>query len=207
MTRRRRGSTHWRQQQHADPYVQRAAREGRRSRAVFKLEQIQAKERFIEAGMRCLDLGASPGGWSQYAAEIVGRTGRVWAVDTLPMAPLAGVDFIRGDFTASQTLERVIQALRGSRVDIVMSDMAPNITGSRAVDQPRAMRLAEQALEFCGMVLKPGGTFLVKLFQGAGFESYVASARSRFGKVRLIKPKASRPESREIYLLARDYAV
>jgi 23S rRNA (uridine2552-2'-O)-methyltransferase len=207
MTRRTRSSGHWRQQQQTDPYVQRAAREQWRSRAVFKLEQIQAKERILRPGMCCIDLGATPGGWSQYAAKVVGRTGRVLAVDLLPMAPIDGVEFFEGDFSGAATVGLVTAALEAAKADIVMSDMAPNISGSRSVDQPRAMRLAEQALDFCGTALKPGGTFLVKLFQGEGFEEFVREVRSQFGKVRLIKPKASRPESREIYLLARNYAV
>ena len=207
MTRRTRSSGHWRQRQHTDLYVQRAARERWRSRAVFKLEQIQAKERVLKPGFCCVDLGASPGGWSQFAAKLVGPAGRVLAVDLLPMAPIDGVEFIEGDFTAAETLARVTQALRSTQADIVMSDMAPNISGSRSVDQPRAIRLAEEALEFCGTALRPGGSFLVKLFQGEGFEAFVREVRSKFGKVRLIKPKASRPESREIYLLARNYAV
>jgi 23S rRNA (uridine2552-2'-O)-methyltransferase len=207
MTRRSKTSGHWRQRQQEDPYVRRAAAERRRSRAVFKLEQINARERVLKAGMRCIDLGAAPGGWSQYAAGIVGRNGSVIAVDPLPMAPIDGVEFIEADLTAEGTAARVIEALRGARADIVMSDMAPNISGSRSVDQPRAMRLAEDALDFCREALKPGGTFLVKLFQGEGFEAFVQAARSDFSKVRLVKPKASRPESREIYLLATGHAV
>ena len=207
MARRPRSGTHWRQQQHTDEYVQRAARENWRSRAVFKLDQIQAKEPIFKSGLVCVDLGASPGGWSQYAARKVGRSGRVVAVDLLPMAPIENVEFIQGDFGAEETLERVTQALQGATADIVMSDMAPNISGSRSIDQPRAMQLAEEALDFCGTALAPGGTFLVKLFQGEGFEAFVRQVRSRFAKVRLIKPKASRPESREIYLLARNYRV
>lgn len=207
MTRRTRSSGHWREQQHTDPYVRRAARENWRSRAVFKLEQIQANERILKPGMCCIDLGASPGSWSQFATRLVGQTGRVVAVDLLGLASIDGVEFIEGDFLAAATLTAVTQALQGAKADIVMSDMAPNISGSRSVDQPRAMLLAEEALEFCGTALKPGGTLLVKLFQGEGFEAFVRDVRPRFGKVRLIKPKASRPESREIYLLARNYAV
>jgi 23S rRNA (uridine2552-2'-O)-methyltransferase len=204
MARRSRSSTHWRQQQHIDPYVQRAAREHWRSRAVFKLKQIQAKERILKPGMRCIDLGASPGGWSQYAAQVVGPAGRVWAVDLVPMEPVAGVTFIEGDFTASETLAALTVALEGVPVDLVLSDMAPNISGNRAVDQSRASQLAEEALELCSEVLRPGGSLLVKLFQGEGFEAVVDAARVRFSKVRLLKPKASRPESREMYLLARN---
>lgn len=207
MTRRKHASPHWRQRQRTDLYVQRAARERWRSRAVFKLEQIQAKARVFRPGLTCIDLGASPGGWSQFAARAVGATGRILAVDLLPMEPLEGVEFTEGDFTSPATVAHVMQALRGAKADLVMSDMAPNISGNRAADQPRAMRLAEEALDFCATALKPGGTLLVKLFQGEGFEAFVASARAQFGKVRLIKPKASRPESREIYLLASDYRI
>ena len=187
--------------------MQRAAREHWRSRAVFKLEQIQAKARILKPRLRCVDLGAAPGGWSQLAAQIVGPKGRIVAVDLAPMAPIEGVEIIQGDFTAAQTLARIIEALGAAQADLVMSDVAPNITGSRAVDQPRAMNLAEEALDLCQSVLRPGGSFLVKLFQGEGFESFVETARRQFQSVRLIKPKASRPESREIYLLARNYGI
>ena len=187
--------------------MQRAAREHWRSRAVFKLEQIQTKTRVLRAGLRCIDLGAAPGGWSQLAAQIVGPKGHVVAVDLAPMAPIEGVEIIQGDFAASPTLARMIEALGGGKADLVMSDVAPNITGNRAVDQPRAMNLAEEALALCETVLRPGGSFLVKLFQGEGFESFVETVRTQFQKVSLIKPKASRPESREIYLLARNYGI
>jgi 23S rRNA (uridine2552-2'-O)-methyltransferase len=207
MSRRTGSSSRWRQRQDRDPYVERAVREGWRSRAVFKLEQLQAKERLLKPGMRCVDLGSSPGGWSQYAARIVGAKGRVWALDLLPMDPIPGVEFVQGDFTAPATLEKLRAAMGGGAADLVMSDMAPNISGNRAVDQPRSMGLAEEALVFATEVLKPGGAFLIKLFQGEGFQHFVHGVRGRFGTVRLIKPKASRPESREIYLLARNYAV
>ncbi len=207
MTRRSRSSGHWRKQQSADPYVQRAAREHWRSRAVFKLEQIQAKSRILKPGLRCIDLGAAPGGWSQFAAQIVGSKGLVLAVDLAPITPIEGVQIIQGDFTTQETLAEVLTLLEDDKADLVMSDVAPNITGNRAVDQPRAMNLAEEALELCREVLRPGGSFLVKLFQGEGFESFVNTARTQFQKVRLIKPKASRPESREIYLLARNYGI
>ena len=207
MSRKGGSSSRWRQRQERDPYVERAVREGWRSRAVFKLEQLQAAERFLKPAMRCVDLGASPGGWSQYAARNVGPRGRVVALDLLPMAPIPGVEFLLGDFTSEATLAALREALAGEPADIVMSDMAPNISGTRAVDQPRSMALAEEALLFATEVLRPGGTFVVKLFQGEGFQEFVESARNRFGRVRLIKPKASRPESREIYLLARNYGV
>jgi len=207
MTRRSRSSGHWRKQQQSDPYVQRAAQENWRSRAVFKLEQIQSKERILKIGMRCIDLGAAPGGWSQFAARIVTSKGQILAIDLKPMEPIEGVETIEGDFTSPETLVRVTRAIQDAKADLVMSDVAPNITGSRAVDQPRAMQLAEDALELCRTMLRPGGSFLVKLFQGEGFETFVEVTRTQFQKVRLIKPKASRPESREIYLLARNYGI
>ena len=187
--------------------MQRAAREQWRSRAVFKLEQVQEKSRVLKGGLRCVDLGAAPGGWSQLAARVVGPKGQVVAVDLASMAPIEGVEIIEGDFTAAATQARIVAALGNEKADLVMSDVAPNITGNRAVDQPRAMDLAEEALALCETVLRPGGSFLVKLFQGEGFESFVEAARTQFQTVRLIKPKASRPESREIYLLARNYGI
>jgi len=174
---------------------------------VFKLEQLQAKERVIRPGMVCVDLGSSPGGWSQYAARIVGPKGRIWAVDLLPMDPVPGVEFLQGDFTSPETVQQLRTAMGGAGADLVMSDMAPNISGNRAIDQPRSMGLAEEALLFATEVLKPGGSFVIKLFQGEGFQEYVSSVRGKFKTVRLVKPKASRPESREIYLLARNYGV
>jgi 23S rRNA (uridine2552-2'-O)-methyltransferase len=207
MSRRTGSSTRWRRRQDKDPYVERAVKEGWRSRAVFKLQQIQAKEHVLKPGMRCVDLGASPGGWSQYAARVVGPRGRVWAVDLLPMGSLPGVEFLQGDFTRPETLRALRELMGGEQADLVMSDMAPNISGNRAVDQPRSIGLAEEALEFATEVLRPGGGFLIKLFQGEGFGEYVKRVRNQFGAARLVKPKASRPESREIYLLARNYAV
>lgn len=203
MSRRTASSARWRERQDKDPFVERAAREGWRSRAVFKLEEIQRREKLLRPGAVVVDLGASPGGWSQFAAPIVGRRGRVIAQDLLPMDPIAHVQFVPGDFTAPETAARLRELVGGRGADLVMSDMAPNISGNRAVDQPRSLGLAEEALLLAGEVLAPGGDFLVKLFQGEGFEAFVADARARFAKVRLIKPRASRPESREIYLAAR----
>lgn len=207
MSRRGGSSSRWKRRQERDPYVERAAREGWRSRAVFKLEQIQAKERLLRPGMRVVDLGAAPGGWSQYAAGIVGPRGRIWAVDLLPMAPLSGVEFLQCDFTSAEGLERLREAMDGEKANLVMSDMAPNISGTRAIDQPRSIGLAEEALLFATEVLVPGGGFLVKLFQGEGFPEFVQRAKQEFGRVRLLKPKASRPESREIYMLASNYGM
>lgn len=205
MSRRGGSGSRWRMRQDKDPYVDEAVRRGFRSRAVFKLEQIQAKERILRRGMVCVDLGASPGSWSQYAAGIVGDSGEVIAVDLLPMDPLPGVRFIQGDFTNPATIEAIVALLGERRANLVMSDMSPNISGNRAIDQPRSMALAEEALEFAGQVLAPGGGFLVKLFQGAGIDGFTRTAGRGFGKVRRVKPRASRAQSREIYLLARDY--
>lgn len=195
----------WRDRQEKDPYVREARRGGWRSRAVFKLEEIDRKEQLLKPGMLCVDLGAAPGGWSQYVAERLGGCGRVVALDVLPMDPLPDVEVIRGDFTEEAVLARLLEALGGQRADLVLSDMAPNISGTRAVDQPRSMYLAELALDLARQVLAPGGSFVCKLFQGAGFEEFLREARTSFGKVRTIKPKASRAASRETYLVARNY--
>lgn len=205
MTARGGSGNRWRVRRDRDPYVDEAVRRGFRSRAVFKLEQIQTKERILRRGMVCIDLGASPGSWSQFAARTVGDGGVVVAVDLLPMDPIPDVRFVRGDFTKPETVAELAALLGERRADLVMSDMAPNMSGSRAIDQPRSMALAEAALEYAEQVLGAGGSFLVKLFQGVGFDAFVGDVEGRFGRVRRIKPKASRPQSREIYLLARDY--
>jgi 23S rRNA (uridine2552-2'-O)-methyltransferase len=199
--------SHWRQQESRDIFVDKAARLNLRSRAYFKLEQIQEKERILKRGYRCVDLGSTPGGWSQFAVERVGSNGNVWAVDLLPMQPLAGVNFILGDFTSESVRESLLATMGDERVDLVMSDVAPNLTGNRSVDQPRVISLAEDALYFSEDTLRQGGSFLVKLFQGEGFEDYVAAVRTRFRRVKLIKPQASRSDSREMYLLARNYRI
>jgi 23S rRNA (uridine2552-2'-O)-methyltransferase len=203
MPRRTGSSQRWRQRQERDIYVDQANREGWRARAVFKLKQIQAKERLLRPGIVCVDLGAAPGSWSQLAARLVGPTGRVVAVDLLPMDDIPGVDFLLGDFTTTETVERLRALLGGRPVDLVMSDMAPNLSGNRAIDQPRSMALIEEALWFARETLKPGGDFLTKAFQGEGVDAFVRELRQSFETVKTIKPKASRPESREIYLLAR----
>lgn len=207
MSRRSRGSGHWRRRQGSDPFVARAQREGWRSRAVYKLEQIDSRERLFRKGLVCVDLGACPGSWSQYAAARIGPDGRLLAVDLEPMDPIRGTRFIQGDFTEAPIREQVISALDGMEAGLVLSDMAPNITGYAAVDQPRAMHLADEALDFACEVLGRKGSFLVKLFQGEGFEPFVARAREHFARVRTIKPSASRPESREVYLLARNHGM
>ena len=197
----------WRRGQAKDLYFARALREGWRSRAVFKLDEIQARQRILRPGLVCVDLGASPGGWSQYAAKKVGPRGQVWALDMRPMEPVLGVTFIQGDFNSPEIFGHLTDTLARAEIDLVMSDMAPNISGNWSHDQPRALSLAEGALAFAEKVLNPGGNFLVKLFQGEGFEDYVDTARTKFDAARILKPRASRPESREVYLLARGYGM
>jgi 23S rRNA (uridine2552-2'-O)-methyltransferase len=185
--------------------VQQARRDGWRSRAVYKLEQINDKERLLKKGMLCVDLGAAPGSWSQYVTEKLDSNVRIIAVDLLPMDALASVEFIAGDFTEDAVLDAMRAAIGNTPVDLVMSDMAPNISGNRAVDQPRSMYLVELALELCKEVLRPGGDFVCKLFQGEGTDEYIAAARAAFKRVKVFKPKASRSGSREVYLVARNY--
>ncbi len=198
-------SRQWLDRHFNDEYVKRAQREGFRSRAAYKLLEIQEKDRLLKPGQTVVDLGAAPGGWSQMAQRIVGERGRVIALDILPMEPIPGVEFIEGDFREEGPLEALRLTLQGRSVDLVISDMAPNVSGMAAVDQPRAMYLCELALEFAREVLKPGGGFLVKVFQGEGFDQYYKELRSSFQKVVTRKPKASRPKSREVYLLAGNY--
>ena len=207
MPRRTGSSQRWRQRQERDIYVEQAGRDGWRSRAVFKLEQIQAKERLLRAGTVCVDLGAAPGSWSQLAARLVGSSGRVVAVDLLPMEPVPGVEFLAGDFTAPETLQALRELVGPHPVDLVMSDMAPNLSGNRVTDQPRSMALLDEALLFAREVLRPGGDFLVKAFQGEGIDAFTGELRRHFKTVKTLKPKASRAESREIYLLARSFGM
>jgi len=204
---RSKSSSRWLQEHASDPYVKRAHREGWRSRAVFKLEQIQAKERLLQPGTVCADLGSAPGSWSQLAARLVQPGGRVIAVDLLSMEAIPGVDFLQGDFTMPATLDALRALVGTAPVDLVMSDMAPNISGNRAMDQPRSLALLEEALLFATEVLRPGGDFLVKAFQGEGIDAFTRDLRSHFKTVKTIKPKASRPESSEIYLLARSFGM
>jgi 23S rRNA (uridine2552-2'-O)-methyltransferase len=207
MPRRTGSSQRWRQRQERDIYVERANRAGWRSRAVFKLEQIQEKERLLAPGTVCIDLGAAPGGWSQLAARLVAPGGRVVAVDLLPMEPIPDVEFLQGDFTSAETLAALRALIGATPVDLVMSDMAPNISGNRAIDQPRSLALLDDALLFAREVLRPGGHLLLKAFQGEGIAAFTRELRSYFKSVKTIKPKASRPESREIYLLARCFGM
>ena len=185
--------------------MRRARQQGWRSRAVFKLEEILRKEKLLRPGLVCVDLGAAPGGWSQYLAEKGKGALRVVAVDLLPMDALPGIEFIRGDFTEQAVVDALLASLGEERVDLVISDMAPNISGTRAVDQPRAMYLAELALEFARQVLNKEGSFICKLFQGSGTDEFIRDARTSFQRVRTVKPAASRPASREVYLVARNY--
>ena len=200
---RTKSSRRWLKEHFDDEFVKRAQREGFRSRAVYKLDEIQQRDRIIRPGMTIVDLGAAPGGWSQYALGLIGRKGRIVAMDILPLDPLPGVEFVQGDFRDEAVLEQLLQTVQGQPIDLVMSDIAPNITGVDAVDQPRAMYLAELATDFADKVLRPGGDLLVKLFQGEGFDDLVRDLRSRYDKVVIRKPKASRSRSREVYALAR----
>ncbi|MBI3771617.1 MAG: 23S rRNA (uridine(2552)-2'-O)-methyltransferase RlmE [Gammaproteobacteria bacterium] len=202
---RSKSSHRWLKEHEDDVYVRRARQEGYRSRAVYKLLEINEKDKLIRPGMVIVDLGAAPGGWSQVAARLVGERGKVIALDILPMEPLANLEFIEGDFREQEVLDRLLALIGDRRVDLVISDMAPNITGMGEVDQPRTMYLAELALEFAQQVLRPGGDFLTKLFQGEGFDDYVRALRQHFTTVITRKPKASRPRSREVYLLARKF--
>jgi 23S rRNA (uridine2552-2'-O)-methyltransferase len=205
MSRRSRSSGRWLREHFADPFVQRAQREGWRSRAVFKLEEIDRREKLLKSGQVCLDLGAAPGAWSQYAIRRVGRRGRVVASDILPMSEVPGVEFVQGDFKDEAVFERILAVLPAGQVDLLLSDMAPNLSGVDAIDQPRAMHLAELALDMAGRVLKPGGSALIKVFQGTGFAELLQSSRARFTRVKLVKPEASRSRSPETYLLAMQF--
>ena len=198
-------SHQWLKAHFDDEYVKRAQRDGYRSRAVYKLEEIQQKDRILRAGSVIVDLGAAPGGWSQYAARQLGSKGRVFALGILPMDDLPGVEFIEGDFRESEAINSLMEKLDGAAVDLVMSDMAPNLSGMPAIDLPRCMYLAELALEFAKERLRPGGNFVTKLFQGEGSDAYILETRRCFETVKVRKPKASRPRSREVYLVARNY--
>lgn len=204
---RSKSSRRWLDEHVSDPFVQRANREGWRSRAVFKLEEVDLKERLIKQGMRIIDLGAAPGGWCQYAAKKMQGNGYIVGLDLLEMQPLDGVELIQGDFREDEVLQELMKALDGKRADLVMSDMAPNISGMQAVDQPRSMHLAELSLDLCREALAPGGSLLVKVFQGTGSQELLAQMREAFDKVKVVKPKASRARSREVYLLAQGYSL
>ena len=198
-------SKRWLKEHFDDIYVQRAQRDGYRSRACYKLLELNEKDKLIRPGMTVLDLGSAPGGWSQVAAQLVGDSGRVVASDILPMTGLAGVDFVQGDFTEQQVFDSIMEVLDGEAVDLVISDMAPNMSGMSAVDQPQSMYLVELALDMARRVLKPGGNFVAKVFQGEGFEQLLRDMRISFNSVHSRKPAASRPRSREVYQLGKGF--
>lgn len=200
-------SKRWLKEHFDDQYVQKAQKLGLRSRAVFKLEAIQEKDRLIKPGMTVVDLGAAPGGWSQLSADLVGQKGQVIACDILAMDPLAGVDFLQGDFREEAVLDALLNRIGGNNVDIVMSDMAPNMSGNPSVDQARSMYLCELALDMCHSVLKPNGAFVIKVFQGEGFDEFYRNVKSAFKVIKTRKPDSSRARSREVYLVATGYKV
>ena len=205
---RSKSSKKWLKEHFDDEFVRRSQVEGYRSRAVYKLKEINEKDRLIKSGMTIIDLGAAPGGWSQYAAELLKGKGRVIALDLLLIEPeIEGVDFIQGDFREDSVLEELMAALNSEPADLVFSDMAPNMSGVKTVDIARAMYLADLTLELSKETLKPGGAMLVKLFQGEGFQEYLQALRDQFEKVVMRKPKASRSRSKEIYALATGFKV
>lgn len=203
MAKRSISSQRWLKEHFADPYVKKAKAEGLRSRAAYKLEEIVDRDRLLRPGMVVVDLGAAPGGWSQWVRQALGDSGRVIALDILEMPPLAGVEFLHGDFREDAVLSQLEATLGVREVDLVLSDMAPNLSGMDAVDLPRAMHLAELAMDFGDRHLKVGGNFLIKLFQGVGFDDYVREVRRRYDKVVIRKPAASRKRSPEVYALAQ----
>jgi 23S rRNA (uridine2552-2'-O)-methyltransferase len=202
---RSKSSSRWMQEHFDDEYVKMAQAQGYRSRAVFKLKEIQEKDRFIKPGMNVVDLGAAPGGWSQFVRPILGKQSKLIALDILPMESIEGVVFIQGDFRETAVMGELTNILDAAPVDIVLSDMAPNMSGSKGIDQPNAMYLAELALDTAKNVLVKGGFFLVKVFQGEGFETFNRDVQQHFEKVVIRKPKASRPRSNEVYLLGRGF--
>ncbi len=205
---RKRSSQRWLKEHFDDEFVRRSQVEGYRSRAVYKLIEIDEKDKLIKPGMTIIDLGAAPGGWSQYAAEKLNGNGRVIALDLLLIEPeIEGVEFIQGDFREDEVLAQLMEVINSEPADLVFSDMAPNMSGMKTVDNARAMHLAELTLELAKETLKPGGAMLVKLFQGEGFEQYLKELRQSFAKVTMRKPKASRSRSKEIYALATGFKV
>lgn len=204
---RSKSSQRWLGEHFSDEYVKKAQQEGYRSRAVYKLQEIQERDRILQPGMKVVDLGAAPGGWSQYATKLVGRKGRIVASDILPIDPLPFVEFVLGDFREESVLMEILNLLGSDKADLVISDMAPNMSGVDAVDQPRSMHLCELAFDMARHVLKPGGTFLVKLFQGDGSEAFLCGMRASFKTIKVRKPNASRPRSREVYVLAQGFVL
>ncbi|NIE78088.1 23S rRNA (uridine(2552)-2'-O)-methyltransferase RlmE [Pantoea sp. Tr-811] len=205
MVQRSKSSANWLREHFNDPFVKQAQKDGYRSRASYKLLEIQEKDRLIRPGMSVIDLGAAPGGWSQVTSRLIGGQGRLIASDILEMDSIPDVTFIQGDFTQDEVLQQILQAVGDSHVDLVISDMAPNMSGTPAVDMPRAMFLCELALDLATRVLKPGGDFLIKIFQGEGFDMYLKDVRSKFDKVQMRKPSSSRDRSREQYLLGKGF--
>jgi 23S rRNA (uridine2552-2'-O)-methyltransferase len=203
MATRSKSSQRWLQEHFSDPYVKKAQAEGLRSRAAYKLEELVERDRLLKPGMVVVDLGAAPGGWSQWVRQALGDSGRVIALDILEMPSLAGVEFLHGDFREDAVLSELVRTLDGKPVDLVLSDMAPNKSGVDAVDMPRALYLAELAMDFADHHLRVDGTFLIKLFQGVGFDDYVRELRRRYAKVAIRKPEASRKRSPEVYALAQ----
>lgn len=209
MTKKKRSasSSRWIQEHISDPFVHKAQKLGLRSRASFKLDEIQDKDKLIKQGMTVVDLGSAPGSWSELAAQLVGPSGCVVACDILPMDPLAGVAFLQGDFREEAVLNALLTRIGGRNVDVVLSDMAPNMSGNGTVDQARSMYLVELALDMCQNVLKPNGAFVVKVFHGDGFEEYVKQVRAAFSSVRIRKPDSSRSRSSETYIVATGFKV
>jgi 23S rRNA (uridine2552-2'-O)-methyltransferase len=205
MTRRSKSSRQWLQEHFTDPFVKRAQSEGWRSRAVFKLEEIDRKERLLKPGQMVLDLGAAPGAWSQYARRKVGHQGRVIATDILEMTGISGVEFVQGDFREQEVFDRILALVPERTVDVVLSDMAPNMSGMDVIDHAKSSYLGELALDMAERVLKPHGHALIKVFQGAGFQELVKLSRGKFARVKLQQPAASRARSAEMYLLAMDF--
>lgn len=205
MPKRSKSSARWLHEHETDPFVKAARQAGFRSRAVYKLEEIQRTERLLRPGMTVVDLGAAPGGWSQYAARLFKGRGRVVALDILPMEPLPGVEFIQGDFTDEAVFNQILDALGDRPVDLIISDIAPNISGIDSADQASSMYLVELALDMARRVLKPKGNFVAKVFQGVGSDAYLKDLRSSFEKVSIRKPAASRARSREVYVVARGF--
>lgn len=197
-------SRRWLREHFSDPYVKQAQQAGLRSRAVYKLQEIQDRDKLFRQGMTVIDLGAAPGGWSELVIKLVGKKGRVIALDILPMEPIEGVEFIQGDFCEDKLLRELLTRVETTQVDWVISDMAPNMSGIDSVDQPRSMAYAELALDFALRVINSQGGFLVKVFQGEGFDAFLVNLRRLFKKVVIRKPKASRGRSREVYILARN---
>lgn len=198
-------SQRWMKEHFDDEYVKKAQKLGLRSRAVFKIEEINNKDKLMKKGMNVVDLGAAPGGWSEYAVKVVGDNGQVIACDILPMESLPGVAFLQGDFREDAVLNTLLAKIDGRNVDVVMSDMAQNFSGNESTDQPKNMYLVELALDMCHQVLKKNGSFVVKVFQGAGFEQYMKDVRACFNVVKTRKPESSRARSREVYIVATGY--